>query len=248
MAYVYYQFFGVEQYVPLGVPVADTFGGGAKLTNDNLLMTLWNVTSMQGARPTAGKLLKPFQFTQDGADQIAAAAAVGAGFEHAFDPCFASRYSARIMVEDDGENEAPLLSTHLLAVLRPPQDLVNSMLQAIRNVKPSSGFYGINFDFNSFWFSQAWGFEPATPAYAPLAQTAIFGGIGLGGVPFCKTNGADGNFPEFFDLTTPTGLVEEFETLIDGGEFYVPCVFTRTSSIGIPEMFTFSWPYATGRR
>ena len=58
--YTYTPLFGVDPYDALGVPESAQTGGGAKVSNDNLMISLWQIDSFtEGGVPIAGDLMKP---------------------------------------------------------------------------------------------------------------------------------------------------------------------------------------------
>lgn len=253
--YQYFPVFGVEPYEANSVPVSDNFGGGADVTNNNLMITLWSLPGYGGSgNPTTGQLLKPFVNTADGAAAITSAAAGGVGIAHGYDQTLKSRYSSRFFLIDVnlGSQEQPnwMLPTFMLALLQMPQDMRNDLLSFVKRPVSASP---VNIDFlRSFFYSQTWDFSAASPVFQVFQEAAFFGGFyntGGGTSALCKTSGADGTFPVFYEQSTD-GSIEMVQDLINGEDVFVPCIFTRGETLDSvnPEMFSISYPGSNARR
>jgi hypothetical protein len=250
-SYVYYQMAGIEPYLALDSGPTDNFGGGAQFTNDNLMLTLWNVTEFDesGNIPIAGDLIKPYQFTQSFVDSNAAFMADGCDLGQLYMPAFKDRYRAAFQIQD--VIEGPQLGRNLLAILQPPQGATEKMLRIIQNVRlNNSKAFGMTFKItqSGFWCA-LWEFLATSTNYEqyPEAQHAEFGGLVFTNLPLTKTNGMDGNFPEFYatsDLTDEALVGAELRELVAGAPFYIPCLITRGSdTISTPTRFYISWPH-----
>lgn len=237
MSYNYSPLFGVDEYNPLNVSIATPYGGGAFESNDNLLITLWGVT--QGDYlPTDGELIKPFVFTTEGAEEVGDLAAAGvSNGEKFFGQFFDSRYSARFSLSFDGEG-AP---EKLLGVLRPPQDMKNQLALAFA---PSSGGGLRGQARGSLLSANIWHFSATGADYAVLPETAAFGSaLPFDGLNLLKTNGADGEFPLFYDFSAQP---REVLTALITGDYYVPVVFSRTESSS--HLFDIAYRHSASRR
>ena len=252
--YQYQTIYGIEPYAAKGVSPATAFGGGADVTNDNLIITMWNLPGFNGSGfPTTGQLLKPFRFSPDGLAAIAGAGSAGVGLGNGFNQVFNSRYSSRFYLQDVNiGQEVPqyMLTEFLLAVLQPPQDVVNDFLTYAKNIAPGGIFGTIDF-LRSFFYGITWNFRAMDLSMVPVQEGVAFGGLfNLGGAfSFMKTNGADGVFPEFYP-TTPVGFLQLMQDITSGKPFYIPCIFTRSETFEteLPEMFEISWPGSNARR
>jgi len=253
--YQYQTVYGIEPYDALNVSEAVPFGGGADVTNDNLIITMWNLPGFDGSGfPVSGQLLKPFRFSPDGLAAIAGAASDGVGIGNGFNQVFNSRYSSRFYLQDKniGSQEAPeyLLTEFMLAVLQPPQDVVNDFLTYAKNIAPGGGFGTIDF-LRSFFYGISWNFRAMDLSMAVMQEGASFGGLfNLGGAfSFLKTNGADGVFPEFYPLTA-AGFIQMMLDVTNGKPFYIPFIFSRSETFETEnaEMFEVSWPGSNARR
>jgi hypothetical protein len=253
MAYQYQTIYGVEPYAANGVPASADFGGGAKVTNNNLLITLWDLPGFSpGADPpVTGTLVKPFVNTATGQAVIAGAASGGIGLEEGFSTFFDSRYSARILLSSQvsESNEPPILSEYLMAVLQPPQDLKNYVLWLVNNLDTSA----FTLDFTGSFFQTAcWDFKATDTFYLAYQESALFGGADFGsGLKLLLTNGANGVFPVFENIVDTATAFAALRALVRGGTFYVPVIFSRSQTLeddNGQEVFTFSWPGSNARR
>jgi hypothetical protein len=257
MAYLYQPIYGVESYENVaGVPLSDAFGGGAKVTKDNLVITLWEVTSEGDFGPNGGNLLRPFNGTSEYQLALAGAAAQDIGLAGIYTQFCKSRYSARFIVEDlDGD---PLIGDELMAMMQPPQDLANSILGMAKGFQTSSNAFGKKIDFLHTGFGVfMWDFLATDTQNVDQQEIAIFGdwaaipALGIGfGLPLYKTSGADGVFPEIYDISTNQATAQTIEALADGEPFFVPCLFTRDESFDTDELeiFTIAWKGSNARR
>jgi hypothetical protein len=259
MSYFYQHTYGVEPYAQLGSDSSQWFGGGAKVTNDNLLRTLWTVDSFDFFNPASGRLLKPFGATQTGIDANASATAQGAVnyLENSWRLFANSRLSCRFYlsnIDDEGGD----LSASLLAVLTPPPDMKQRLAQAVSAKLDPSKPLGFSLEFKRgvlqdplAWFAR---FEDVLPGgNAPrrlnTSLSAVFGAF-FTPISLCKTDGSDGNFPEFYNLNTAEGVVAQAQAMLRG-EFFVPCLFTAppTADESVQGVLTtISWTGSPGRR
>lgn len=251
MPYNYQPVFGVEPYAARGVPVSDEFGGSATGTGENLLLALWTVeelTDPPSQLPIGGQFVKPFLNTPAGATLVAGYAAQGIGLTRGLQQTFSSRYSCQLTItNEDGD-----LSSFLLGVLQPPKDLVNDMLLLARNIKSAANPLNTSFTLaKSLMYPEAWTSRCVDLERKELDLSTFFGGVSrnvifgveaFGIMPFLKTPGLDGTYPQFF-----ASVSEMLRTITTTGVFYVPCLFPSTGRDSFVDV-TLSWPFTTGRR
>ena len=221
--YRYAPSYGVERY-------KDNNGdGGAEVTNDNLLITLWGVDTKTPF--DAGDLIVPSYADPN----------VPANEQPAYEQAVKSRDSARFF---SSLSEIDLSA--FMAVLNPSQEYKQRLVDAVvydggpvgsmtsymikkslqicylwevhsRPSNPSVGqnTYDVGADSDGVSFSDYLGlvFPPASFGSTPIP------------LPFLKTNGADGEAPVFFDRSTPSG-VKDMITAVNKGDFYVAMFIT----------------------
>jgi hypothetical protein len=271
--HVYIPTYGVDHANEDGavVPLLNPDGVGADESNDNLLVTLWGIDSPAVLPPGPGvppwtNIIAPsyLDTTPFGAETFAfgdeaRAPAVEQGMK--------SRVSCRYFYAD---KDAPKPAT-LLHVLNPPQEYKQQLVGAVEfngddpnpgtnpawmtafTVKKSlqgirawevysyiaegpflSGFGAVDTDIVVWWSN-----------YVSLGSLA--GGIPHGiQIPFLKTNGADGNPPEFFDTSTAAGMYETIAA-VNKGDFYVALMVTGAAATGNAIYTTINWPHSTAR-
>jgi hypothetical protein len=253
MGYILIPNYGIEPFKALGSTPAEDFGGGAEVTNDNLLISLWTIDSASpGGIPLTGRHLKPAPQTPTGLSEIQAQEAAQ-GIENLTrtyeETVFDSRYSARFVLQDTGqpggEGEEPTLPPNMLAILRPPQDMIDAAMRVFGDVRLDSstpnGLYAV-------WKNSAqdlfcWDVAFTEVGNAHLNTYPYYVGNIIYAPGFAKTNGANGVFPEFFatDPYTPQGLFDLCNAMKQG-RFYVPLLFP---SPGLDQVYrvTVSWPH-----
>jgi hypothetical protein len=239
VSYTYVPIYGVEPYDAMNVPVAQEFGGGADITNDNLLITLWGVDLVDLAIPLTGELLKPYPNTQAGANDAAAAAAGGLNnYLEGFSQFYNSRYSSRFIFSRNEEFQ----HDQLLGVMQPPQDLKNQLALAVKTNNNSVSFQA------SVLSLPAWHYYVTNLFNGAISGFAFFGGGSpsiFGTIPFLKTSGANGVFPVAFDTSTIAGLKAMFDAVILGN-FYVPVLIGTSENIDLAH--DLAWGHSPGRR
>lgn len=251
MPYNYQPVFGVEPYAARGVPVSDEFGGGATLTGQNLLLALWTVEELSpnpAQLPIGGQLVKPFANTAAGKALIDSYTAQGINMARGLLPAFNSSYACQLTIDnEDGD-----LSSFVLGVLQPPKDLVNEMLLFARNIKPAANILDASFSLaKSLMYPDAWSARAVDQERIELELSMFFGGISravffgeedFGIMPFLRTPGLDGTYPQFF-----ASVADMLRAVTTTGVFYVPCLFPSTGRDSFVNV-TLSWPFTTGRR
>jgi hypothetical protein len=234
-----------------------TFGGGAEVTAQNLLISLWwieGTKDLDGLTvPDEGSLLIPkvefgnVDLPAPPGDKVN----VVAGREQEF----LSRDAARFLLNLWDLPTAPTTWT-LLAVLNPPpgyrerlagatdytggikgetkKPLLDSLLWNVTAQQGAGMVTGI-------------GLAVDQPSFA-VGQADIYVAGGTNqrmNLPLLKTNGADGVYPEFFGGTTASILAEQAAR--NNGDFYVPVVIESIPDSGDDVVFTISYPHSAAR-
>jgi hypothetical protein len=233
--YLYKPIFGIEKYLPPGNGIAND--GGAEMTNDNLVISLWDEDLTQILIPIAEA--EPGGFFTPPPPQYA-------NLARSF---MSSRVSARFYMEGSVKLDG------MVAVINPPQeykqriafaverigDIVADGADAISIVKPLSSL-------DSWWVKAAEAdlevlqVEEFESPESVGAQWSNFGGV-----PYVKTNGADGNPPEFI---TPGGSVssnadvDKIIAAFNSGDFYI---LMEIGGIFDTSVISIEWPHSTGR-
>lgn len=237
--YKYVPQFGVEDY--------DDSNGGAKVTNDNLLISLWGAEDP--IVPSAISDIIVPQYADDGTPEAQ---------RQAYRQSAKSRDSAKFYVDLSTSKTLPAA---LLAVLNPPQEFRQKLVKAAtyNGGDPSLlASYTVNtslqvcFDWLANGYlaiAQQNAFIDDAPAplscyVSQLVPLSVAGGAASPQAPFLKTNGANGVAPEFFG-TDAAGTQEMFAA-IESGDFYVAMMLSGliVSSYGYIEI---RWPHSGAR-
>lgn len=258
--YTYTPVYGVERFknvtnapvtniTPVS-PGAETFGGGAELTNNNLLVSLWsNLQVDENLLPVAGDLLQPI-YAQDGA------AVSFLPTHRLYAPMFDSRTAFKISFHQEEQDAEPM--GQLLGFMNPPAELKNFYQNAARAVL--DGASPIGFDFESLkngvgvdsaiWEGSASEWNPVGHQSNPEPLAFFIGN--LVGFPLAKTSGANGIFPTFYTsvaLALSTSDFAGMKTTLEGvsrGDFYVPVLF-NAGAVGETLLYKFTWPHSIAR-
>jgi len=247
--YIYVPRYGVEDYKSVAEGAVNL--GGAKETNDNLLVTLWRGVS--DAPLTLGDLIVPdYANDNETEDQ-----------RSAYEQAARSRYSSRFYMDNAGSSPKPV---EIFAVLRPPAEYKQQLQGAVKRVGDVAGAFADLYDINNSleicytWYAKVIN-NPAgdgmnsfrTPSatgdmegfyseYLPLPR-----GVSSNTLPFLKTNGADGNTPQLFDMSTNNGI-DELIAAVDAGVFWVGMyIFADFLTDGNPGEITIEFPHSTPR-
>lgn len=231
MAINSFPIYGVEPYNPLGVAPATDYGGGANVTQENLLITLWTNPGAEDL-DIPGELIKPAAYS--------AAGQADPTFQPAFSQqAFRSRLSTRFAyVGGDQEGD-----TEMLAILNPPQELREAFLLNKPANLPALGLTkGL-----TLWCHWVWeaflrdldgefeGGEIAFSGFSPTSQP----------IAFAKTNGADGVWPEFYPLASLDDFAATIEAFRGGAPFYIAAVIEAEDDASIIDI---RWPFSGAAR
>lgn len=242
------------------IPEVDgPFGGGSVRGGDNLIQGVWTIfggSSFPFIGQPHGAQLRPTG-SQTGSSVIPFIDQVLRGFQQVAN----SRTSAKFGVTyPDDKNGQDFLE--LLAVINPPSDLKQKFIAtALKTltVGPTPPF--INFDgevFKSLLTPLMWSFRgQLAEAFAGLgfmetpAETfAIFGGqaFPLSALPILITDGSDGEYPQFFPLTSFQDFIKVQERILTG-DFWIPMIFVVDTdgdpdTLGLMEV---AWPHSSAQ-
>lgn len=245
--YAYMPMYGTEPYLDNGGL------GGATITQDNLVITAWQVTDKFSPPPNYldfGYILKPASVNT----------ALPAGDRVAGTQSFNSRHSAYAYINPNtGGNVSPISVVGF--VLNPPPELkqllqgavaynggdpldiesytISKSLQAVyawRNLFNESTTHNLqntnNDDvFLSMFSSYLFYSEPATESITRI--------------PFLKTSGADGVAPVFFDASISSGVNQMIEAVNDGDFFIAYSIFLEAAAPG--KYCGVVYPHSTAR-
>lgn len=220
ITYLYAPTYGVERYAYNGGD------GGAVETNDNLLITLWGIEEKDPIE--FGELIVPAYATEN--PDITTSAELAPAYEQAMKSRTSSRFLIGLLPK----------YTILMAVLNPPQEYRQQMVDAVvytgGDVTDLDNFtVKKSLQCNYVWRleainNSAIGQNVDLPGADTLsASYSSYLDLGVGVPPtiptsapraFLKTNGADGEAPEFFDRSTPDG-VKEMIAAVNKGDFYI---------------------------
>ncbi len=267
--YSYFKTYGVEPWKA----IAGKDDGGAEVTGDNLIITLWRITEKvtEGDEILAdmfGPILTPLDVVDTTPDSQKAAfvqsmhGRVGAQFQ--------------LFVGDDAlwNADAPGEESFegLLAVCAPPTELKQQLANSVEFIggtpsgdpseplpvenynflKPQSGQFSWEMR-NTVCFNPNARIDPGggdslqTGQYVPLNVTDAGDGWDETFIPLLKTNGADGETPEFFDMKTTAGA-QECIAAVNAGKFFVPAMIPILGFAGSDgTAYEIRWPYSASR-
>jgi hypothetical protein len=228
----YISVYGVEPYNPRGVPLAADTGGGADVTQQNLLITLWKLTTPQVVSG-GGTRVKPFMFPPVATPIINQ---YGPGISR---QQFNSRLSAKFMLASiDSYNDAP----NYLAVLQTPSEVLEGFLI---NEQAGATAFALK---NPFASQFCWDSEIVNAVNRQIVEDAdvTFGTVANGSLPLlAKTDGSDGNYPQFWDMASAA----TYNALRAGAAAYACCLM-QFDNPDTPQdaLVKLSWPYSGGSR
>jgi hypothetical protein len=243
--YHYLPIYGVEPWQNnANVLPAAAYGGGAKRTNENFLVSLWTVDSIATPlTPTSGRLLKPMPNTVDAIALDATIPGLGTvGLQTAFDSRTSARFSLQLLDEE-------AFNFPVLAILNPPQDMKTQYQNAVRASLDPAAPGGIDIKvlrsvlaFNALeaYFQNT---DFSSPALGNVTPASILGGI-LGTMPLAATDGADGVFPTFYNYDNAPNAVASIAA-ISKGLFFLSALIAPTEGEGF--VLTLNWPHTAAR-
>lgn len=240
------------------------FGGGAELTNENLIVGLWTATAFDAfSRPVAGAQLKPSDAFSEGLSGLPPGVVGNANLFFGGTQPRNSRTSAKFFVSQ-GLSDA-WDPTNFFAVVNPPDSFKSRMYD----------LYDFTFSPNAFsdymitmkkqlasegqWhmmaYAEAGGGGLTTPVI-PVADPAAFQGVVFSGSSavstslfapfsfFLRTNGADGEFPEFYGDLDAASL----KPILDSGDYYLMAQMAFDDTL-LPNGVTveLAWPHSVAR-
>lgn len=252
--YNYVPIYGVEKHLP-DLP-SQGGNGGARVDNDNLIITAWEVdTKNTGGSATPfvfGDLVIP-RYASEGVSDAEGAA---------WTTPMTGRVGARFLLSTLGSG----FDRFIVLVLAPPEELKQQLAGSV----VFNG--GDTLDVASYTFSKshvgqfAWkgllydsrddnsnglgGFDFNTSlayqigSYVPLN---LYGSAPNGAyLPLLKTNGADGVAPVAFNMTTADGVAECI-TAVNQGSFFIPMVVEEVDFDNPGAYFDIWWPHSVNR-
>lgn len=250
----YVPVFGVEPFSNADNSPPGNFGGGAVNTQQNLVVTLWTTEQTGEGEDYVGKpdkLIRPFFSTPEG-EAVAAAFAAELGVQTTAKTlgktAFNSRTSSRFALSLNPESS---YGYPLLAIMNCPPDLRNNILLDFKKQKDGSFLYtGGVFSQNAAWSISAReyvnGLEVAGST-GPTVECQILPPIPFIGAPFFKTDGSDGQPPEFLpfnvNISTSAFTGAAYEYMLNN-PFYVGAYFIVEDSEAVVDI---AWPYSAGR-
>ena len=246
LEYSYIPQYGVEPFI-------DSVDGGASLTGDNLLVSLWTAEDKGGVPPDPyvlfNSIIRPSTTNSDEPSNIRT------GYEKTFH----SRCSAKFYFGPaDDDTVWPLC-----AVLNPPEEYKQLLVNAVRYIGDGASDPSDldNYEvLKSLQACLAWqlpSLGSSTNALnstrSPTSVEAMFSEyiplspVGNGAsriLPFLRTNGADGQVPAFFDTTTVSG-VQAMIAAVNRGEFYVAALIANIAEDAA--FVEIRWPHSAAR-
>ncbi len=229
------------------------FGGGAEITAQNLLVNLWSITESDEdtGLPIQGAQLIPAP--NFGVPEVFPGITNfgSVGLSQLLDSRSAARFLLSPLTEEGPEPP-------LLGVMNPPGGMKTLLQNALKGfILDPSGIFGISGGFNSGALDgNVWGFQASQPSGFdggdPVPFEVVFGSLAgsfFSDIPFLKTSGADGSYPEFFTplfFANPSE-VQELLDAIATGNFYVPFIFDWDTETAPFLQLTVSWPHSAAR-
>ncbi len=246
LAYSYIPQYGVEPFI-------DSVDGGATITGDNLLISLWTAEDKGGEAPDPyvlfNEIIRPSTTNSD----------EEASIRPAYEKAFHSRCSAKFFLAPGGDGTWPVC-----AVLNPPdeykQQLANSVryigdgasdptdlanYEILKSLQVCSGWQipSINQASGSINSLLSLPVEAMFSQYIPLAPVGV---TVTRIMSLLRTSGADGQVPEFFDTSTVAG-VQAMIAAVNRGTFYVAAFLMGVDAVGVNSYCEIRWPHSAAR-
>lgn len=245
LTYAYEPLYGVEPY-------KDNSGaGGATVTQDNLIITAWQIADKFGDPPdyvSFDPILKPAAVNTalPATDRVAGTQFANSRHSASFyiNPAFGgpeTKFSAMGFVM----NPPPELRQLLMGAisynggdpLDPASYVVSKSLQAALSWRVTQGVAASSRNFITYE-------DPILIIGTPLFFNDQASDI-ANWIPYLKTNGADGVAPTFFNVSTPAGVQEMIDAFNSGSGYYVP--FTMAVEEDEGQTITITYPHSTAR-
>jgi hypothetical protein len=251
MTTFYQPLYGVEPYNARGVPPEAPFGGGADITQENLLVTLFEITGEPDDPQTyTYNRVKPAYAHADGAEALSV---FGPGASKQLHSRNAFR-SVIAVVDGDAQ-----INKVFLALLNPPAELKQMALDP-NHLASAGGPAGIQFNSSQPVFTAPFSWDLrflATDffgAWLSLPDTTISGVI-LGTslpipIPPFKTSGADGSDPvPYGPFNSISDIIDVTNEIKNGAPWFIPLVFAYTPpTIEGQFVLQATWPHSGASR
>lgn len=198
------------------------YGGGAKITNENLVIGLWTIiTEDANGNPVTGAQIRPFDSFPD------LNAATGIPTTTLLSQVFDSRISAKVGVTPSGEFPADIL-----AVIAPPPGFKNRLQRALTRFDTATSISEGNVN-KSLIDQFVWAVTLGNTSGGFLGPTesvnvVIGSALGaFGGPNLLSTSGADGEYPLFLPNDSDSlASLQATQAALESGKFYVPIRFS----------------------
>jgi hypothetical protein len=249
MSIAYQPLYGIEPYNARGVPLAADYGGGADFTQENLLVTLFEVTGDPEDPSTfTYKRIKPGAATASGP---IAELVFGSGYGKQL----RSRNACRFLIQHDDEQPVERL---FLALLNPPRELAqlaldpNHLASALNPTDVSFNSTSPVFFSTLDWdlrFLQTDSFSVWESVPPGIINGAFIGNPIPIGLPF-KTTGADGTDPvPYGPYTSVNDFVNVTNEIKNGAPWFIPLIFgyAPPSASGLFAVHL-AWPHSGASR
>ncbi len=220
-------------------PNLATFGGGTEVDSDNLIYGLWGMDDDEDFTSVQNQLRPVYTFPDGDAF-----ADIPGAFTKGFAPVFNSRTSSRFLLSGGLGDDLP---ENILAVLNPPPSYKQRLQAIVRETTvTAASFSNIGASLLSIlawditardpvgsFFDDADGFEYSVGGALPFLETT----------PLLRTNGANGEKPEFFPFSNPSEVSAIIDAIL-AGTFYLPIILSWDVS---DAMINIDWPHSAGR-
>jgi hypothetical protein len=256
--------YGVERYIE----IAGT-NGGADVTHDNLIITMWQAEDKLSDADipiVLGDILVPLYAVEAGPE------AVPENQRPAFQQGMHGRVGSQFQLWVDGFGGTWGDFEGIMLVLNPPQELKQQLANSVEflggtpsfgadlpippanynYLKPQMGQFAERFEMGGTFgpmtkipvlidvpASIQWG------SYVPVNFFDVGAGTDPGYIPLLRTSGADGVTPEFFDMTTEAGA-QACIAAVNEGNFFIPAILPIETD-AIATYYEINWPYSASR-
>ncbi len=250
LPFSYLPLFGVDPfYNAAGADVTTGYGGGAKVTGDNLLVTLWSATADEGGGPPLFvDLLQP-SYASVTANALPDYLDSYETYANLAKPFASSRTAAKYLFANGSSD----IDT-FLAVLNPPAELKNHYMSMATAVLAANA-YGFQLDMLKSCANDSfvWGGRTVNGLGTPVASTSVVFGSVFEPLPLLRTSGADGVAPVFYTTFEEAVAASDPDVGADfiaslkevaKGNFFVPAMIVADAAEVIT---TLEWPHSIAR-